>query len=536
MPEGLAAAARCVALLSGLLLALLLPVASAASPGNADAGCASAGDALARVQCSGRLRIGVRHDYPPFAARHDGQLAGFEIDLARALAEQLGVAPQFVAVTPANRIAALGEDRVELVLATMGHTLQRDAEARFVRPHYYESRTVVVGERRRKIASLEDVAGRTICVTVGNSSNAELAERGANLLLFGGVAQLIEQLSLGACALAAQDDSLFAPHFLRPAFARQYELKFGFSPLPWGMAVRPGDGETLALALAQQLRELHADGQLLELARRHGMDTTFLSREQARWRSPPCAQGAAALDDPHCLQAPHDSQLQPTAFAPTVQRFEDWLHQRTGLGIALPMLKTRIALELFLQGIAYSLLLVAGAVGATLACSLGFAIGLGAQRRWLRWPARLLQVSAQSTPLMLLMLFAGVLLSSWGTLSAPAALLTAVLVLGLFNGSHGGQAIAEARAALGTDGGPAPLRAGVQQARAQLVAFAVNATRGSPSASLIGVPELLSAQTDISAFASERLSSFALLLLFYMAVVSLVVWLGQRWLARAALR
>ena len=88
-----------------------------------------------------------------------------------------------------------------------------------------------------------------------------------------------------------------------------------------------------------------------------------------------------------------------------------------------------------------------------------------------------------------------------------------MLVLGLFNGSSGGQAVAESRDALRGAGRPAGLRDGLRQARAQLVAFAVNATRGSPSASLIGVPELLSAQTDIASFTSERgCFSFALLL------------------------
>ena len=59
----------------------------------------------------------------------------------------------------------------------------------------------------------------------------------------------------------------------------------------------------------------------------------------------------------------------------------------------------------------------------------------------------------------------------------------------------------------------------------------VNATRGSPAASVIGVPELLSALTDIASFSSERITTYTLLLVFYMSVVAAVVWLGNRWVA-----
>lgn len=531
MPERRAAGlarALCAA-----LVALLPCGAPAAPPGAAAAGCEAPADALERVQCSGRLRVGVRSDYPSFAAMQGETRTGFEIDLARALAARLGVQPVFSTVTPANRLAVLGEGRVDLVIATMGHTVLRDSEARFVRPHYYQSRTIVVGERRRALDGMDAIAGRTVCVTVGNNTNAELAERGARLMLFGNVQQLIDQLALGACPFAAQDDSLFAHHFLRPEFAARNDVKFGLAPLPWGMAVGIKGGERLAQQLGQALRELHADGTLVRLARTHGVDTAYLEREQVRWREPPCRDDAT-LADPRCIAQPHDNRLQPTAFAGAVQRFEDGLRQRWDIEVTLAMLKTRIALKLFLQGIGYSLALVAGAVAATVAVSLAFAAGMSLPGRWVRWPLRLLQMTMQSTPLVLLMLFAAIGVSAWGAASGLTALATAIVVLGLFNGSNGGQAIAEARSALRHSGEPATLRDGVRHARAQLVAFVVNATRGSPAASIIGVPELLSAQTDIASFSSERTTTFTLLLIFYMAVVSAVVWLGRRWEARLA--
>ena len=67
------------------------------------------------------------------------------------------------------------------------------------------------------------------------------------------------------------------------------------------------------------------------------------------------------------------------------------------------------------------------------------------------------------------------------------------------------------------------------------MSFLVNAAKGTPIASFIGAPELLSALTDITSFASGRASTYSLLLVFYVCVVMVVVWLCDKlriWLER----
>jgi ABC-type amino acid transport system permease subunit len=68
-------------------------------------------------------------------------------------------------------------------------------------------------------------------------------------------------------------------------------------------------------------------------------------------------------------------------------------------------------------------------------------------------------------------------------------------------------------------------RRALGRAATQIVAFLVNAAKGSPVASFIGAPELLSALTDITSFSSGRATTYTLLLIFYTAVVMIVVWL-----------
>ncbi|EJL90095.1 periplasmic component of amino acid ABC-type transporter/signal transduction system [Polaromonas sp. CF318] len=499
--------------------------------------CDDAVDVLARVLCSKTLRVGVRTGYPPFAFEDAaGALQGFEIELAHQLAGSLGVEPVLVVVTPANRLALLGEGRVDLVIATMGHTLQRDREALFVRPHYYQSQTIVLGRKELQIGGLVKLRGNTVCVTVGNSTNAELSVNGARLKLFDKASSLVDELRLGGCSLVAQDDSFFASYLQQPAFAAAYDSKFGFAPLPWGVAVAREGGERLADVLALSMQQLHISGALQALARKHGVDSPFLAQQRKLWSSSTCAQ-ISALNDPACVKAPLDNQLPPTSFAARVDQLEHFIYQATGTRVTLAMFKTWVALDLLLEGVWFSLLLVAGAVFATWAFALAFGAGLTSHTPWVRWSMRCVLWPMQSTPLILLMILAGAVVGAMGATSPLVALAAAVLVLGLFNGSNAGQAVAEAMLTLREERAPAQpaLSAAVYRARAQMVAFVVNATRGSPAASVMGVPELLAALTDVASFSSERITTYTFLLIFYMLLVAVVHRLADVWQSRLAL-
>jgi hypothetical protein len=497
----------------------------------AGAGCKEdAVDRLVRILCRGKLRVGVRTNYPLFAGETAQGLAGYEIDIARAIAAALGVDLVLVPVTPANRIAMLGEDRIDLTIATMGHTSLRDGQARFIRPHYYQSQTVVVGPRGRALTDFDDLAGQTICVTVGNASNAELSGHNARLMLFDSPAKLVERLSAQACQLAAQDDSFFAAAFTDPAFAARYETKFGFAPVPWGMAVGREGTEHLAQLLSNLSARFHRDGIFLNTAATHGIATGFLERQRSAW-SGHC-NSATALQDGTCLAAPLVTAVPATPWAGQVDAIEAWIEQRLGLRATLAMFKMAPAWELVRNGAINSGLLILGVSLATpcIAVLIGLALGFGGLP--LRWLAQGVCVLMQSCPVVLTLVIAAALCNHLVGITTLSGLITAIIALGLINGSYAGRAIADAVASLRGDAAkrdeaPVPphrlFREGLARAETQIGAFIINAIKGTPIASFIGVPELLNALTDTASFSAERATTYWLLLVFYTLAVLLLV-------------
>ena len=491
-------------------------------------------DRLVRVFCDNRLRPGVREYYPLFGTRQGQTRSGYDVDVARAVARHLGVEPVFTRVNAASRVPLLADDRIDVILATMGHNTQRDGQVRFIRPHYYQSETIMVGPRALPVKGWPDIGGRTICVTIGNGSNAQIVSHNARLMLFDEAGVLPGQLRDETCTLAAQDDSFFDYYFIEPDFAERFDKKFGFAQVPWGMAVaRVASADRLARALDLMSQIFHRDGVFLEIARANRVGTGFLERQQAVWKRPEC-DTATGSTNPACVLPALKADLEPTPFAGRVAAFESWVKARTGIALSLPMFKTMPAWSLFKDGIANSLILIAGALAATLL----FALVLGAVQSTriflIRWPARAVTVILQSSPVVLTLVIAAAVAHAFFAYSSAVAIGASIVALGLMNGSNAGQAIAEAMQSLRTERSAGPQRTvelfgrAISRAATQIVSFLINAAKGTPIASFIGAPELLSALTDITAFASGRATTYSLLLVFYVAIVVVVVWLCGR--------
>jgi len=490
-------------------------------------------DRLVRIFCDGKIRVGVREYYPLFGTRDGQTRSGYDVDVARAVAGRLGVEPAFTRVNAASRIPLLADDKIDLTIATMGHNAQRDGQVRFVRPHYYQSESTIVGSKALPIRGWPDVAGRTICVTIGNGSNAQIVSHNARLMLFDEAGVLPDRLKDETCALAAQDDSFFADYFTQPDFAARFDQKFGFAQVPWGMAVALTGSDRLARALDFMSQIFHRDGVFLAIAKENHVGTGFLERQQQVWSRPGCNTDAGS-GNPACVLPALDTALEPTPFAGRVAAFEAWVKAHAGIALQLPMFETMPAWQLFKAGIANSLVLVAGALGATFVFSLILGATQSSRSFMIRWPSRGLTVALQSSPVVLTLVIAAAVAQAIFAYSSTVAIGAAIVALGLMNGSNAGQAIAEAMQTLRAERGSASiptldlLGRAVSRSATQIVSFLINAAKGTPIASFIGAPELLSALTDITSFASGRVSTYSLLLVFYVAVVIVVVWLCGR--------
>jgi polar amino acid transport system substrate-binding protein len=184
-----------------LVLGLLLLAAIA--PARAD-------DTLAAIKQKGVLVVGVKTDYRPWGFLDaDGKNVGLEIDLAKEVAQRLGVKLEMVPVTAVNRMEFLRQGRIDLIIATLGDTPERRKVIGMVEPNYYAGATNVLAPKSAHLKTWAQLKGKNLCAVQGAYYNRRVAQMyQPNLVVFPAVPDAMNALAAGNCIGFLFDDTL----------------------------------------------------------------------------------------------------------------------------------------------------------------------------------------------------------------------------------------------------------------------------------------------------------------------------------------
>lgn len=134
-------------------------------------------DSLDKILKRGKLVVGVKFDTKPFGyINQRQQLIGYDIDLAREIAKIiLGNENkiEFKQVTPSNRILSLNSGQVDMIIATMTITKQREEVVDFSIPYYYAGQAILVPQKS-KITSMSDLNGKKVIIVFGSTAEKNL--------------------------------------------------------------------------------------------------------------------------------------------------------------------------------------------------------------------------------------------------------------------------------------------------------------------------------------------------------------------------
>jgi polar amino acid transport system substrate-binding protein len=126
-------------------------------------------DELATLQQSGEFRVAMTGQYPPFSFVNDqNEVVGFDASTAAAIGERLSLKTKIVTTPFDGIIAGLLAKKYDAIVASMTITPEREKAVDFVGPYYHAGRTIVV-KADSAIQKLEDLNGKTVGVTLGDS-------------------------------------------------------------------------------------------------------------------------------------------------------------------------------------------------------------------------------------------------------------------------------------------------------------------------------------------------------------------------------
>jgi ABC-type amino acid transport substrate-binding protein len=127
----------------------------------------------ARVRTAGVLHVAVSSGGPQVFVSN-GAYEGFDIDVARAIGERLGVAVQVDAVAPAEIERGAWAGRWDVALDSTATTPDLSASLRLGGPYYWRS-AAIVGPAGSRLAAASDLDVKSLCVVSGSLAERWLA-------------------------------------------------------------------------------------------------------------------------------------------------------------------------------------------------------------------------------------------------------------------------------------------------------------------------------------------------------------------------
>ena len=245
----------------------------------------AANDRFMKVMERGKVVVGVKADYKPWAFRDtDGNLVGMEIDMAQDVADALGVELELVPVQSSNRMQFLEQGKIDLMIATMSDRSDRRKMVGILEPNYYTSGTNLLA-RAGVVKEWEDLRDKPVCGKQGAFYNKVVSKRyGAKVVAFVNNAEAKQALRDGKCVGWVYDDSSIGSDLASGEWDG-FEMPLASEDdNPWGLAVPVDEMDGIwGNFMAGMSYRWHVSGRLIELEKKWEIQpTAFLKMQQEK--------------------------------------------------------------------------------------------------------------------------------------------------------------------------------------------------------------------------------------------------------------
>ncbi|PKU24949.1 cystine ABC transporter substrate-binding protein [Telmatospirillum siberiense] len=237
----------------------------------------AASDTLAKITQRGTLRVGLEGTYPPFNYQDEkGELVGFEVDFANAIAKKLGVKTEFLPTKWDGILAALDAERFDVVINQVTVSSERRQKYDFSQPYTISGIQIITRRGNDpKISSPGDLTGKKVGVVLGTNYEQWLKANSPKT----DIRTYDDDSTRNQDLLAGRIDAVLNDRLIVANLVKQYNGEIVASGEPFAkqeqsIAFRKGD-LVLRVAVDKAIDELRGDGSLAKISEKwFGFDVT----------------------------------------------------------------------------------------------------------------------------------------------------------------------------------------------------------------------------------------------------------------------
>lgn len=244
---------------------------SAAASGSASGAASGAADRLEAVRQRGTLIVAMEGAWSPWTYHDDTDtLVGYDVEVSRAIAQYIGVEPEYVEGEWDGLFAGLDAGRYDIVCNGVEVTEERAKSYDFSEPYAYIHTALAVKSDNTDITSFEDLDGKTTANSIASTYMTLAESYGAEVLGVDTLDETIQMLVSGRVDATLNADVSFYDYLnVHPnadfkIVAQTEDASHVCIPVKKG-----GESDTLLAAINEAIEALRADGTLTEISEKY---------------------------------------------------------------------------------------------------------------------------------------------------------------------------------------------------------------------------------------------------------------------------
>ncbi|WP_188648246.1 ABC transporter substrate-binding protein [Marinithermofilum abyssi] len=161
-----------------------------------------------KLREEGTLTFAMSGLYKPYNFRQQGELTGFDVEIGKALAKEMGLKPKPVTNPFETIVAGLQTRKYDAVIGSMGITEERKKAVDFSKPYYRSGAQIFVDQGNRDIRSPEDLKGKTIGVVKATTYKDEALKYSDDIKEYTSDVTALQDLPTGRVDAVITDEGL----------------------------------------------------------------------------------------------------------------------------------------------------------------------------------------------------------------------------------------------------------------------------------------------------------------------------------------